>query len=226
MTDANRVLEEAISDVGYWRWWAEALPRVFQVEFGGVQLWNPPAQEGAPPSGVVALRFVDPSLVVFLTETGAMDLDPDWPAALHEDRLEPFTVDHDQFTLTEDDKLASLAKDCELRFLVGDHGGLAAGNDPVRLGFRAGACRARCASPTSDRSLHQWRNEPRTDHRSVCGLVAVLEGLLEPQGLRESASQGLCLRGDDSPEGRVRAGATPAVVACMAAASAPEALWP
>lgn len=139
MTDANRVLEEAISDVGYWRWWAEALPRVFQVEFGGVQLWNPPAQEGAPPSGVVALRFVDPSLVVFLTETGAMDLDPDWPAALHEDRLEPFTVDHDQFTLTEDDKLASLAKDCELRFLVGDHGGLAAGNDPVRLGFRAGA---------------------------------------------------------------------------------------
>jgi hypothetical protein len=138
MADANSILENAISDVGHWRWWAEALPERFQVEFGGVQLWNPPTREGGPPSGVIALRFIQPSLVLFLTAKDAEEVEPDWPEALHEDRMEPLSVAYDQFTLTSDEQIASMAKDCTLRFVVGDSDGLAAGSDPVRLGFRAG----------------------------------------------------------------------------------------
>src|SRR5215475_13507012 len=60
-------LAEAISDVGYWQWWAENLPQHFQVEFGGTQLWNAPMAVGEPPSGQIALRFINPKSMSFLT---------------------------------------------------------------------------------------------------------------------------------------------------------------
>jgi hypothetical protein len=52
-----KILESAISDVGCWTWWTTNLPEAFQVEFSGVQLWNPPNGEGKAPSGQIALRF-------------------------------------------------------------------------------------------------------------------------------------------------------------------------
>lgn len=64
MTDHLTTLEQAISDVGYWRWWADALPDVFQVEFGGVQLHFPPASPEEPPNDVVALRLYQRKLTV------------------------------------------------------------------------------------------------------------------------------------------------------------------
>ena len=44
------ILESAISDVGHWTWWTQHFPESFQMEFGGVLLWNPPTAEGKPPS--------------------------------------------------------------------------------------------------------------------------------------------------------------------------------
>jgi hypothetical protein len=90
MTDHLEILARAIPDVGYWRWWVAELPEVFQIEFGGVQLWCPPTAEGEPPCGIVALRFAEPVSVVFLTLSE--DLPDDWIQRLHDDKLEPFDV--------------------------------------------------------------------------------------------------------------------------------------
>jgi hypothetical protein len=41
-TDHLAVLANAISDVGYWSWWARERPDMFQLKFGGTQLYFPP----------------------------------------------------------------------------------------------------------------------------------------------------------------------------------------
>jgi hypothetical protein len=95
--------------VGYWRWWAAELPHVFQVEFGGVQLWCPPATEGEPPCGVVALRFAQPISVVFLTLSD--DLPDDWIQQFHDDELEPFDVSEERFSFNNDELPSSLLQE-------------------------------------------------------------------------------------------------------------------
>ncbi len=120
------VLERAISDIGYWRWWTAGLPGVFQVEFGGVQLWNEPASANQAPSSVVALRFRQPSYVAFLTDEGS-DLPGDWPAALQEDRLEAFGVAYEHFTLTSIDKAREITRSMRTTLiLTGDPSALTA----------------------------------------------------------------------------------------------------
>jgi hypothetical protein len=131
------ILEEAIADVGYWRWWADSLPRVFQVEFGGVQLYFPSASADKPSNGVVALRFLEPSLVAFLTASEATTLEPDWRVALHEDRCEPFTIDHELFTLTSVDALEAVAAGCNTEFVLGTDLGPSTEGDAPLLAFRA-----------------------------------------------------------------------------------------
>lgn len=105
------ILEDAIGDIGYWRWWVADLPQMFQVEFGGVQLWTAPGTATSPPSGVVALRFASPSAVEFLlaAETDATEQPPpDWPSALAEDRIEPFGLTHGTLTLTSEARAEEL----------------------------------------------------------------------------------------------------------------------
>lgn len=98
------MLEAAIADVGYWCWWAADPPRAVQVEFGGVQLYRPPAKAGEPPSGKVALRFVRPSFAAFLTfgaGEGQGAPGDDWPRRLHEGTAGVFSLDDGEFTLTD-----------------------------------------------------------------------------------------------------------------------------
>lgn len=130
-------LEEAISDVGYWRWWAEALPDIFQVEFGGVQLHFPPTSPDHPPNSVVALRFFEPSVVAFLTEQGAQHVAEDWRLALHQDKIEPFSVNHELFTLTSEDTLREVVSGCHIEYVHGKDIGRANEATPVLLGLRA-----------------------------------------------------------------------------------------
>jgi hypothetical protein len=131
------ILESAIADVGYWRWWTEKLPTAFQVEFGGVQLWNPPTEANGPPSGVVALRFGQPTVIAFLTasETTAP---PDWRIALHEDRIEPFSVSHDALTLQSEELLAEVLAGSTAEYILGSELELVRNTAPVMLAFRAG----------------------------------------------------------------------------------------
>lgn len=134
----QKVLEDAISDTGYWRWWTADLPRIFQVEFGGVQLWNEPASADQAPSSVVALQFQQPSVVAFLAD-GEAGLPDDWPTALHEDRLEPFNILYEHFTLTSIDKLREMAGSMRTTLaLAGDLKTLTAA-PPAFLAFRAGS---------------------------------------------------------------------------------------
>ena len=119
MADHLPILEEAISDVGYWRWWTEALPDLFQVEFGGVQLHFPPPSPDQPPNSVVALRFYRPSVVAFLTSSKAVSIAPGWRIALHNDQLEPFSVDPERFTLTSELALQRVAADCDIEYILG-----------------------------------------------------------------------------------------------------------
>jgi hypothetical protein len=137
MSDHLSVLEKAISDVGYWRWWAEALPNVFQVEFGGVLLYFPARSPEVPPDNVIALSFRDPSLVAFLTAADATLVEPDWRIALHEDQHEPFTVDHELFTLTSETVLEAVAAGCAAEYVVGTDLNPKIGASGPLLAFRA-----------------------------------------------------------------------------------------
>ncbi|MDQ5823165.1 MAG: hypothetical protein M3441_03015 [Chloroflexota bacterium] len=92
------ILTQAISDMGYWRWWTHSLPQSIQLEFGWVQLWNPPLEEGKPPSNIIALRFIEPVSASFLTHREAeKDLPIDWPELLRNDQLEPFSITYESF---------------------------------------------------------------------------------------------------------------------------------
>lgn len=94
------ILVSAISDVGYWRWWSEALPELFQLEFGGVQIYLPPSNQTEPPSSLLALRFLRPSRVSFIRrKNAAADLPADWPHQLKADMLDPFGVSYEEFAV-------------------------------------------------------------------------------------------------------------------------------
>jgi hypothetical protein len=138
MSEHLTILEGAIADVGYWRWWAEKLPNAFQVEFGGVQLWNPPTEVDGPPSGVVALRFGNPTVIVFLTSNEAT-LQTDWRLALHEDRIEPFSISHDALTFQSEELLAEILIGSTAEYILGSEPDLVQNTSPVKLAFRAGS---------------------------------------------------------------------------------------
>ena len=95
MRESYDILQNAISDCGYWRWWNGNLPASFQIEFGGVQLYQPPADSGHPPSGLFALGFEEPQQIEFL------DFDPhvqnDWFGALQREEFEAPTLCREAF---------------------------------------------------------------------------------------------------------------------------------
>lgn len=119
MEQPLKILETAIADVGYWRWWTPELPDSVQLEFGGTQLWFPPTSPEQVTSGLVAIRLRKPLFVAFLTrkETG---LPEDWPEEMHRDKYEPFTLGYDRFTVTSHDEAAAyLADAASVKPLVG-----------------------------------------------------------------------------------------------------------
>lgn len=100
-------LASAISDVGYWTWWVSDLPAIFQLEFGGTQLYFPQA-DGSKPASQVALQFQNPLSISFLTKQFDSEDGENWFEELHHDRLSPPTCNYDQFTLTDTALMASL----------------------------------------------------------------------------------------------------------------------
>ncbi|TCZ79379.1 hypothetical protein E0485_05825 [Paenibacillus albiflavus] len=96
MKDKLEILEEAISDVGFWSWWTEKLPEAFQLEFGGTHIWSPPRSSDTAPSGQVALRFGNPRSICFLRRSSS-NLPENWADLLKADQLEPFSIDYGDF---------------------------------------------------------------------------------------------------------------------------------
>lgn len=104
------LLETAIADVGYWRWWTSDLPEMMQLEFGGTKLCFPPAEPGQITSGLLAVRLRRPRVALFLSSEST-DLPEDWPDAMARDEYEPFSLDRDHFTLTSHDDAAKYLAD-------------------------------------------------------------------------------------------------------------------
>lgn len=132
------VLEDAVSDIGYWSWWAERLPDAYQVEFGGAQLWFPP-EEGLPPAGRLAIRFDGPRAICLLRDPSSA-LPENWAELLHKDQLEPFTLDYGEFRLNSREHVLQLL-DAGFRqeFIVGDRSAaLREEEGEVSLSFSAG----------------------------------------------------------------------------------------
>lgn len=132
------ILETAISDVGYWRWWTSNLPDAIQLEFGGTQLFFPPAEPDQVTSGLLAVRLRKPSILLFLTGNSA-GLPEDWPEAMARDEYDPFTVEHDRLTFTSHDEAAKYVADAaSIKPLVGILSDLPRHRDKALLAFRAG----------------------------------------------------------------------------------------
>ena len=133
------MLADAISDVGVWAWWdTDEDEGTVQVEFAGVQMWNPPREAGQPPSGTVALRFGEVQSAAFLTLDDQVD--PDWPRLLHEDKLDGFPLPHESLTFTDAVMIEQLASSAHaVEVLRGVPPEAAAWQSaPWKMGFGAG----------------------------------------------------------------------------------------
>jgi hypothetical protein len=132
------ILETAISDVGYWRWWNSNLPDAIQLEFGGTQLCFPPMSPDQVTSGLLAIRLRKPLVALFLAGNSA-GLPDDWPEAMARDEYDPFTLEYGRITLTSLDKAVKFVSDAgSIRPLVGTQSDLANHRDKAILAFWAG----------------------------------------------------------------------------------------
>lgn len=135
------VTETAISEVGYWRWWTQNTSGAFQVEFGGVLLYNKPAKNNVPPSSLLALRFEDTRCIATLRRyTGLEGIPDDWFDLLAKDEMQSPTVICEEFTLTNTENLKRIFEQSEeTHYIVGQETDLMS-IKPVDafLGFWAG----------------------------------------------------------------------------------------
>ncbi|HUG71466.1 MAG TPA: hypothetical protein VMM76_27220 [Pirellulaceae bacterium] len=151
MTPYLETLERAISDVGHWTWWDGQPSESIQLEFGGVQLWNEPVNEGEAPSGLIALRFEAPELVAFITLDGVQNLLPeDWPQRMQNDELDTWGISHGEFTLRSRELATELiAQSHHIQVMHGPPvDKFAAITSPCLLAFRAGSVGAIVAAST------------------------------------------------------------------------------
>lgn len=102
------ILGKAISDLGYWSWWATDLPKVIQIEFGRTQLYFPPKDSTLAPNTQLAIQFVNPKSISYLSRAENSEVTQNWFNDLHNDKLEhPFCND-EEFTFTDFSKMTAI----------------------------------------------------------------------------------------------------------------------
>lgn len=89
-------LADAIADVGYWAWWVSNLPDKFQIEFGGTQLYIASGDNNDPPITKIALQFLDPISISFISRDDKDD-NWEWVDLLHNASLDPPTCSYEEF---------------------------------------------------------------------------------------------------------------------------------
>jgi hypothetical protein len=104
--DQLEILADAISDIGYWSWWTEQLPELFQIEFGGTQLYFPPTNSDTPPQTQIAVRFDHPTSISFISKNEGDNFE--WINLLQEDKMEPPTCSHGEFSFGKSELAKSL----------------------------------------------------------------------------------------------------------------------
>ncbi|MFD1552540.1 hypothetical protein DNU06_17180 [Putridiphycobacter roseus] len=111
MKEKLEVLEDAISDVGYWNWWTADFPKLIMLEFGGTQIWTKP-NDNESPSGQIGITFQNPYSVSFLTrEQYKRDTPENWADLLHNDKLDQPEIEHGQFTFTDLELIEQIIKE-------------------------------------------------------------------------------------------------------------------
>ena len=100
MTEETKsILSNAISDVGYWQWW-DQVDNDFMVEFGGVLLYDESKKDKMLRSSTVAIGFLNNAFIIFLDNNNESTT---WYDDLHNDAIDPFTLDPDGFIFDNKD---------------------------------------------------------------------------------------------------------------------------
>ena len=120
LTGKLELLEDVISDVGYWNWWTADFPNHIMLEFGGTQIWSSPQGPGLPPSGKIGITFLQPYSVSFITRNWLdREIPENWIELLHNDQLELPEIEKGNFTFTDLNLIERIHKDafkCETVF--------------------------------------------------------------------------------------------------------------
>jgi hypothetical protein len=105
-----KVLEDAISDVGYWNWWTADIPKLIMLEFGGTQIWTKPNDKESP-SGQIGITFQNPYSVSFVTRNEYTSVTPEnWAELLHNDKLDQPEIEHGQFKFNDIELIEHIIK--------------------------------------------------------------------------------------------------------------------
>jgi hypothetical protein len=108
-----KTLEEAISDVGYWRWWITD-DDLIQLEFGGVQLLNSNSLDEKSKSATIGLRFSGNSFLTFFDN----DEETDWHIKLQEDKIKPFTIHRDFFGFNNSELVKAIEREYANKIII------------------------------------------------------------------------------------------------------------
>ena len=125
-------LESAISDVGYWRWWITD-DDVCQLEFGGVQMLDSGEITPDSKSAVIALRFSVNSFLIFYDDGQE---EKDWYTKLHNDEIEPFTLDYDFCFFNQPDRITELNDSYKNKYIIKEP--VQGSEENIILAFKAG----------------------------------------------------------------------------------------
>ncbi len=103
--ETKDILNKAITDVGYWQWWDEQ-EGDYMVEFGGVLLYDDTRRGKTPRSSAIALGFYENAFLIFLDN----DTQPKWYELLHNDAIDPFTMDQESLVFDDKEHALNLLK--------------------------------------------------------------------------------------------------------------------
>jgi hypothetical protein len=105
------VLSDTITDVGFWTWWMCELPSLILIEFDGTQLYFPSSDNTEPPSSQIAIQFINPQTISFLSvPDNDSELEENWYDLLHEDKFDPpvWVCTKHLFTFTDNQLMKSI----------------------------------------------------------------------------------------------------------------------
>jgi len=103
--ETKDILNKAISDVGFWRWWDQDEPSGdYMVEFGGVLLYDDSKRGKSARTSAIALCSWENSFLIFLDN----DAEPNWYLTLKDDLMEPPVMDPGELIFDNKEKALEL----------------------------------------------------------------------------------------------------------------------
>lgn len=112
MKKVAKILEKAVSEVGYWWTWDAELPHSIQLLFGGVLLWNPPSIDEKAPNQHFALRFYSPKWIAFLAgDQLLMEQGIHWADTLSKRKMEGIGIENSYCVINDAEMVTQIVKE-------------------------------------------------------------------------------------------------------------------